>query len=226
MSTRSVILAAALLALAAVAHAQADFGGPHVQLVEYRADQVVRIETAIGYQSTIELAPDELIQTVAVGDAASWAVTANKAGDRLFVKPVQAGAVTNMAVVTSARSYNFELSVGQRASAYTVRFSYPAEAPPSGVASSAVAGHYRLSGDRRLWPDGIHDDGNRTFIDWAPETPLPAVYVIDPLGRELLANGHVRDRIYVIDGVEQRLVFRIDGATAKASRYIPKKPKS
>lgn len=201
-------------------------GDPRIQLVEFRSDQVVRIEAALGYQVTIELAPDEQIQTVAVGDTAAWTVAANKAGDRLFVKPTQAGGPTNMIVVTSARSYNFELAVGGGLAAYIVRFRYSPEAPAQSLSSGAVAGNYRLSGDRRLWPDGIHDDGGRTFIDWPADASLPAVYVIDSLGRELLANGNVRDGVYVIDGVEQQLVFRIDRHVARAARYLPKKRKS
>lgn len=224
--------AAAVLALFALAvapaHAQfpQGFGDARIQLIEYRADQVFRIEAAVGYQVTVELAPDEQIQTVAVGDTSAWSVMANKAGDRLFVKPLRASGMTNMTVVTTARSYSFELAGGGGSGAYTLRFRFPPEIPQQPPAAGAIAGKYRLSGDRRLWPDGVHDDGTKTFIEWGGEVPLPAVYVIDRMGRELLANGQFREGLYVIDGIERQLVFRIDRYVARATRYIPKKSKS
>lgn len=228
MSGTLATLGSLVLATSSIAQPQPQpgSGDPRIQLVDFRPDQVVRLEAAVGYQVVVELAPDEQIQTVAVGDTAAWQVAANKAGDRLFVKPTQAGGPTNMAIITSARSYNFELAVGGGSAAYTVRFRYPPEIPPQPLSSGAIAGNYRMSGDRRLWPDGIRDDGAKTFIDWSADAAMPAVYVIDSLGREVLANGNMRDETFVIDGVEQNLVFRIDRHVARASRYIAKKRKS
>lgn len=219
---------ALVLCVAAAADAPAQMPGysdPRIQLVNFLADQVIRVEAAIGYQVTIELAPDEQIQTIAVGDTASWSVTTSKASDRLFVKPVQSGAATNMTVVTTARTYNFELAVGTGANAYTIRFRYSPESSSRAIAEGEPVGHYRLSGDEKLWPTGLHDDGDKTFIDWPPNLPLPAVYIVDLMGREVLANGHVRDGIFVIDGIEHQLVFRIDKHIARAFRYIPKRRK-
>src|SRR3546814_8280842 len=83
-------------------------------------------------------------------------------------------------------------------------------------------GEYRLSGTRALRPAGMHDDGVKTYIDWSPETPLPAVFFIDDYGRERLANGNMRGGLYVIDSVHEELLFRIDKQKARAKRYLPK----
>ncbi|WP_404336919.1 TrbG/VirB9 family P-type conjugative transfer protein [Sphingomonas sp. MMS12-HWE2-04] len=194
----------------------------HFRTIEYEPDQVVRLQAALGYQLMVELAPDERIETVAVGDTTTWQVTANKRGDRLFVKPLQAGAVTNMTVATDVRLYSFELvplAGPQPDMAYAVRFRYhpPASNAPADVEPS---GRYKLAGNAALRPSGMHDDGVHTYIEWPADRALPAIYAIDDNGKEALVNGMMRDGRMVIDSVQQRLVFRIDSHRATAVRVV------
>jgi type IV secretion system protein VirB9 len=197
-----------------------------VRTIAYHPDELVPLQVAAGYQLMVEFAADERIESVAVGDSASWQVTPNRNGDRVFVKPLQGGLPTNLTVVTSARTYTFELSALPGPSAdmpYIVRFSYPAadataEAEPAG----AMAGRYRLSGSRALRPSRISDDGIHTYIEWPRDRALPAVYALDGHGQESLVNGMMRDDLFVIDAVVQRLVFRIDSEVARAERVAPR----
>jgi type IV secretion system protein VirB9 len=85
-------------------------GDIRIQHVQYAPEQVVLIEAVVGYQVTVKLAPDEQVQSIAVGDAGAWQVSANGKGDHLFVKPLQGGQSTNMTVITDTRLYAFELS--------------------------------------------------------------------------------------------------------------------
>ena len=224
MRPRSILLALALIAvpLAAQVRPQAAPGGdPRVQTVEYKADQVVSLDVAQGYQLMLEFAPDERIESVAVGDSAAWQVTPNRTGDRVFVKPLQA-LPSNLTVVTSARIYAFELNPLFGPSpemAYVVRFTYPAATAELAVdAPATVAGRYRLSGARALRPSRISDDGIHTYIEWPRDRALPAVYALDERGQESLVNGMMRDDLFVIDAVVSRLVFRIDSDVARAER--------
>lgn len=226
---RRLTLAAVLLLTTGVAAAQVrpqpGDGDERMQTVRYRRDQVVQISAAPGFQVTIQLAPDEQIQTVAVGDSAAWQVTANKSGNLLFVKAVQSGADTNMTVITNARFYAFDLVTGSVGSSpYEVRFQYPASADalpggPEGPINADVR-EYELSGDRGLRPSRMSDDGHKTYIGWDADAPLPAVFILDRNGRETLANGNMRGEFYVIDSVHDRLLFRIDKATARAQRNL------
>jgi type IV secretion system protein VirB9 len=213
-------LLALIAALAMQAPAQ-PAGDTRVQTVEWHQDQVVPLQVATGYQLMVEFAADEHIQSVAVGDSGSWQVTPNRSGDRIFVKPL-GGLTTNLTVVTTARTYTFELSPLSGPSAdmpYIMRFTYPAadataEAEPAGT----MAGRYRLSGARALRPSRISDDGVHTYIEWPRDRALPAVYALDERGRESLVNGMMRDDLFVIDAVVQQLVFRIDRDVARAER--------
>lgn len=223
----------ALLLAPLAAHAQVrpqpGTGDPHIQTVAYSPDQVVWLEAAPSYQVTIELAADEQVENVALGDSGAWQVTANHRGDRLFVKPVREGVSTNMVVITDARTYNFQLSPlsGQRSdSAWSVKFRYP---PPPSEASAApgeqpkVIGRYKVRGSKALRPSGIHDDGVHTYIEWPEDRALPAIYAVQGRGHETLINGMMRDGRMVIDSIQDRLVFRIDDRSAEAVRVVTEK---
>ena len=97
---------------------------------------------------------------------------------------------------------------------FTLRFRYPGTAAADGSEAAAGTepqrGRYRLSGDRAIRPNGIDDDGAKTYIEWAAESSLPAVYSVDAAGKESLVNGNMRDGIFVIDSVVDRLVFRLE----------------
>lgn len=197
---------------------------PRFQSVEYAPDTVFTLRAAPGYQVLVELAPDERIENIALGDSGAWQVTANKRGDRLFVKAIQSGVTTNMTIITDARLYAFELvplPAPEPDMAYTLRFRYPDPAAAAAAASAEVqAGRYKMQGARALIPSGMHDDGVHTYIEWPAGRTLPAVYAVNDQGKETLVNGMMRDGRMVIDSVQQKLIFRIDGRKATAMRVM------
>lgn len=196
-------------------------GDPRIQTIAYDANQVVQLQIAGGYQLTIEFG-GERIENIALGDSAAWQVTPNRRGDHLFIRSLTAGATTNMTVVTDARTYAFELSplYGPLPDmAFTLRFTYPEAATLTKAATAAeTVGRYRLRGTHAIRPIAIDDDGAKTYIAFAPDRPLPAIFAIDALGRETLVDGAMRDGHYVLDSVRQKLIFRLDKATASATR--------
>jgi type IV secretion system protein VirB9 len=218
---RSLLLALAFAAapLAAQVRPVPGPGDPHLQFVDYAQDQVILLEAAPGYQIMLELSPDEQIQNVAVGDASAWQVSTNRSGNRLFVKSLTGGVSTNMTAITNVRTYSFELSpvTGTGDLAYTIRFRYPQTTPEGPEALSE--GRYRLDGRKALRPSEMSDDGVLTYIRWPRERSLPAVYAVSDTGKEMLVNGMMReDDVFVIDGVAQKLVFRVDKHVATATR--------
>lgn len=197
---------------------------PRFQSVEYSADTVFTLRAAPGYQVIVELAPDERIENVAVGDSSGWQVTANRRGDRLFVKALRGDSATNMTVITDARLYSFELVSlpgPQPDMPYALRFRYPTPGPATAeAAAEAQIGRYKMRGDEPLTPSGMHDDGTHTYIEWPPSATLPAVYAVNDQGKETLVNGMMRDGRMVIDSVQAKLVFRIDDRRATAVRIV------
>lgn len=80
------------------------------------------------------------------------------------------------------------------------------------------AATWSMKGDRSIRPARIRDDGSRTYLEWRPEQPLPAVFAISPTGAEEVVDGYMRGEVFIIDRVHARLVFRIDRDKAVASR--------
>tara|TARA_Y100000815_G_scaffold64543_1_gene53140 strand:+ start:2327 stop:2740 length:414 start_codon:yes stop_codon:yes gene_type:complete len=77
---------------------------------------------------------------------------------------------------------------------------------------------YRVRGTDALKPASVRDDGEKTYIRFAPDQLLPAIFAISPTGDETLTNGYMRGEEFVLDRVWQELVFRIDGKKATARR--------
>jgi len=95
----------------------------------YNENDVFTLTTHYGYQSNIEFAKNERIETVSLGDRVAWQIV--PAGRRLFVRPQEENVTTNMTVITNKRAYQFDLraEAGQLKPnaqlAYVVRFYYP-----------------------------------------------------------------------------------------------------
>lgn len=92
---------------------------------------------------------------------------------------------------------------------------------PAVIASSAeqgTTGRYSLTGSNELRPVRISDDGIHTYIIWAPEQALPAVFAISATGKEEMVDGYMRNDVFTIDRVHPQLVFRIDKQLARAKR--------
>lgn len=217
------ILAAALL-LPNPAHAEISpvpgSGDPRIQTVAYDANEVVALRVASGYAVTVRFSPDERIETVTLGDSASWSVQVNKRADNLVLKPLGAALASNLVVITDQRSYTFALyqsSAARMFEPYLVTFTYPGSTGAQAAAEPAPS-PYEFKGEKSLWPLRIADDGRFTSVRWADDIPLPAVYRQDAKGHLALVNGVMRDGNYVIEGVPDRMVFILGTLRAEAQR--------
>ena len=129
----SIFLAGGLLAQSAAAEVfpRAISEDGRIKTVTYSETDVIQLQGVYGFQTTIKFAPFEKIQNISMGDSIAWQIVPNKAGNILFVKPVEERARTNMTVITDRRIYNFDLSTeasamaGARPGTYLLTFNYP-----------------------------------------------------------------------------------------------------
>jgi len=95
----------------------------------YNPNEVYLLVVHYGFQSHIEFAKSEEIQTITLGDSYAWKIT--PLAKRLFIKPMERNIRTNMTVITSKRTYQFdivakELDAGEEKDlVYVIRFVYP-----------------------------------------------------------------------------------------------------
>lgn len=131
---------ALLLAAAPAAHATREprpiLIDHRVRTIVYQPDQVYKYTGHYHYQTAIEFAPDESILTISMGDSTSWML--NPSGFRLFLKPIEQDATTNMTLITNKRTYLFELharetdDIDDKDMAFIVRFIYPGDTSAAG----------------------------------------------------------------------------------------------
>lgn len=227
--------AAAAFALSVIAApAQAD---TRLVQVRYDAAKVYRLEGKPKVQATIRFGEDEAIENVAIGDSNAWQITPNKRANLLFVKPLLARASTNMTVVTNKHTYLFDLVASPAARPmYVLSFIYPeppksklepkgdagaqlaqngaatapapAEAKPDAIDPAQINFAWSKSGDEKLLPESVFDDGEATFLSWPEGRAVPAILITDAAGTEGPVNFTVRGNTIVVEGVPSKIVLR------------------
>lgn len=227
MKMLALPLALLLLSAPATPVAAAD---ARVRTVMFKPETVVRFVGKPGYQSAIRFGPDERIENVAVGDSVSWQVTPNKRGDHLFVKPLTAGARSNLMVVTDKRTYLFDLEAGRGAQpVYALSFEYPdypspgsvqpppepapttgslaEQAPPPAPLPQLHFG-WTARGSKALRPARVFDDGSSTYLSWPETAALPAILIPAPDGTQSPSNYRMEKGYIIVEGVPSQLVIR------------------
>ncbi len=196
---------------------------PRIQTLFYDSGRVFDLRVGSGYAAIVELAGDERVETIVVGNDMGWEVKPNRSGNRVIVRPLGSATTTNMVVVTDQRRYVFVISAdgGGGSGAFVLRFSYP-PGQPGGPQQVRREADYRLKGNKTLYPIAMSDDGKRTMITWDLKTSLPAIFAIDERGHEALVNGRMVDGDYVVEGIARRYLFRLGKVRADATRIVLK----
>lgn len=75
---------------------------------------------------------------------------------------------------------------------------------------------YRVSGDRRVAPVQVFDDGRNTYLQFKNGQTVPAIFVADDNGERLAAHSTSGPYV-VITGTGRELLMRIGGVTSRAA---------
>ena len=212
---------------------------PRVRNVPYSAEQVVVVTGTYGLITTILFGADEEISTVTAGDTISWQIVVATNRRALTLKPIEKDAPTNMSVITSKRTYTFDLQVNattvKRDQTYKVRFTYPEEAGLRGTAEmwrqaeeatrnpnlnnirrDKVNFDYGFKGGDGAKPAWVFDDGIKTFMKFTGD--VPAIFTVDGRRRESLIN-YRRDGDYLVIDAVSRQWSRRYGTEAETCLY-------
>jgi type IV secretion system protein VirB9 len=228
---------------------------PRIQTRVFDDGQVVPIQGRVKVQTTIKFAPDEAIENVAIGDSAAWQVQPNRAQSILFVKPLEPTARTNLTVVTSRRTYLFDLIASPRnAPLYVLKFRYPdieraeeearlaaaAEAEREAanplemqavtdrlavVDPATLNFNWAVAGQAALLPARTYDDGDAVFLSWPAGRAIPAILTLNEDGEEGPVNYTVRGDVVVVEGVPAQIVLRSGKEVATLTNVGVMKPK-
>jgi type IV secretion system protein VirB9 len=208
--------------------AQTPTGGsldPRVTSVTYQENNVVQVFATYGISTMIVFDEEERFETISLGDTESWQVVPAEKGNILFVKPIAKDVTTNMNVVTTKRIYYLELrdfppDAGRKV--FGIRFHYleknlnaalrkeaeqrAAWPNISGIDKANVNIDYSFSGDARLKPLMVFDDGSKTFFKF--DAQVPAIFAVNSDFSETLMNFRREGEYIVIDGTSAQFTLR------------------
>lgn len=196
-----------------------------IRTLRYSENEVYQFIGHYGFQSAIEFAGDEKIQTVSIGDSVAWLI--NPSGNRLFLKPIEQNAMTNMTVITDKRSYLFELhaeetkDIRDKELVFSVRFVYPQnDALDIGVTQvddlpdidrhpEKFNFNYTIRGSSMIEPIRIFDDGSFTYFEFKDtNAEIPAFFRVNTDMSEELINFRKRGNYIVVERVAPRFTLR------------------
>ncbi len=230
---KTLLLAALIAGIAAPVQAlqepRAIATDSRIRTVRFSENEVYQFIGHYGFQSAIEFAADEKIQTVSIGDSVAWLV--NPSGNRLFLKPVEQNALTNMTVITDKRSYLFELhaeetkNIRDKEMVFSLRFVYPQtemDKQPFTTSASEMEElpefekhperynfDYTIRGSSVIEPIRIFDDGEFTYFEFRDKNAeIPAFFNVGSDMNEQLINFRKRGNYIVVERVTSRMTLR------------------
>ena len=211
-------------------HSQADH---RIQYVDYSKDDVVRVNAANGFITTIVFAPGEKVINYGSGYSTAWEFAT--ADNQFFLKPKDKEGTTNIVVVTNKRIYSFDVFLVEKAAnaTYKLTFRYPQdyleakikegqeqyikdqlEKEDPNLMSSLKDLNYNYTmnfgktlGSRLIAPIACYDNGRFTYMKFRPNTDFPAVYSVSADG-EAIVNSHIENNVLVIHSVYPELRLR------------------
>ena len=228
---RWAVLAATLL-LASHAAAQvvprSNPADPHIQTVRWYKGQDYLLTASENDGLLVWIEPGEAIESIEASDPNAVDVVAERGAGSFTIKPRAGSAGTAMTVRTDRRIYNLFVRPAFGSDApLSVRFLFEESQQASGSTNvsdqlyrprTGYRWSYKLRGDRDVSPATLWDDGAKTYIGYAENQPLPAVFARNAVGDEEVVNGYMRGDFFVIDRIYRELVFRIDRDSARATR--------
>ena len=227
------------LPVSALDTGESSYHDARVRYFTYEEDEVYRIHTRFGFVTSIRFEAGEHIESVQVGDGVSYKIEPLKRGDLLSVVPLDEQSLTPTTMIVTTRGaegtrlYVFDINAGYGLeAAYLYRFHYPAPLPNaerdiadatdarSVVAIARTSGRalnfdYRADGDALLTPDMMFDDGQKTYLRFAPLASRPAVFAVAKDRSEASVNtSTLPDGTLVVHTVRPRFTLRgRDGET-------------
>lgn len=229
----SMMLGASLSAHAAQTP-QAGYFDARVKSVIYNPKQVIKMIGHYGYSTHIEFSPLETVENIAMGDSDAWDIAPT--GNHIFLKPKAKKAATNMTIITNKRVYNFDLDAKKAFGSqylnsnnmyYQINFIYPDEIAQgqknqeeaTKLRHSLSNNHdvvplnwnYWSKGTAEIKPVKVFDDGRFTYMSFAQQSDMPAIYMLGDDDKESLINTSINPQsphTLIVQKVTQRMLLR------------------
>lgn len=203
-----------------------------IKVMIYNPNDVFKYTGYYGFQASIEFGRTEEIVSISMGDTTAWQIVPS--GNRIFIKPMEEDATTNMTLITNKRTYFFELYAEETKNirdpdlAFNVKFLYPDDEDVENIRtfanSSPIASpqldrpelynfNYYISGNEEIAPLKIFDDGEFTYMQFRDKNKeIPAILAVDEDLRESMVNFRLdpnNPNLIIIEQVFNKMTLRL-----------------
>lgn len=202
-----------------------------MKTIIYNPNEVFELKFCYGFQAFIEFSDDEEIEILTLGESYPWKL--NPVGKRLFIRPLQINVNTNMTIITTKRTYQFQIKSGSYEEGadeelvYSVKFFYP-DTTKKYVSSKTekkddvfnldlnnpnLNFDYVMTGNiQDLSPIKTFDDGVKTYFEFKNNNAyIPTIYAVDTNGNETELDYKIEGDFVVIDSVQMQFSLRDNG---------------
>ena len=200
-----------------------------IRIMNYNPDDVFKYTGYYGYQAMVQLAGNEEIVNISMGDTTAWQIVPS--GNHFFIKPMEQDATTNMTLITNKRTYHFELYAEEATDIrdpnmmFELRFIYPdgeeedhiktfetSTSAPDLAHPEKYNFNYSISGNEEVAPIKIFDDGDFTYLQFRDKNAeLPAIFAVDEDLRESMVNYRLaadNNNMVIVEQVFKKLSIR------------------
>lgn len=196
---------------------------PRIRHNLYSESQVYKLDLYLKSVTAVQFSDGEEVQSILIGDSASWEVVKLQSGNVVSIKPTIPSAATNMTIYTDKRVYAFELrSMNEyvagtgEAPVFRSIFTYPQIVKPKTAVTPEIEridSSYMVSGKSAFRPVWVQDNGRQTSFFLPENAPRPAIMKVGPNRTEELVNSRTMGNRVVVDGTSEFWVLRIGDET-------------
>jgi type IV secretion system protein VirB9 len=198
---------------------------PRFKSIPFTPNTTVKLTFVYDNQSYVELEAGENVVGIMNPKGVSWQITIN--GQRIFVKPIESNADTQITVMTDKRTYFWEVYAkepdGNFDKDYTFyyKYQYPTEEDGKTIRTYAKSilpdierspwkynFNYTITGEDNLYPVKIFDDGEFTYFEFPKSARIPAIFSVDSNGFESIINFRMVGDYFIAEEVSDKFTLR------------------
>lgn len=195
----------------------------------YNPNEVFPVILHYGYHTHIDLPKNEYIKNIIIGNPVDWEI--NSKNNQIFLQTHSKSAHTNMTVITSKRTYEFDLIARPHSRendyelAYAIKFFYPEDHLKNYDNSNSyniknnvnitdlirgkINTNYVFHGKSELSPKIVFNDNRFTYIKF-DHGMIPKIKLYDKNNKDLTAHVFIYDNYLIIDKILLKIKFTIN----------------
>lgn len=193
---------------------------PHQVVFHYEKDAAYTILAQPGVPTDIQLATDEKVQGLALGDTVQWMI--EELPGHLFIKPVRGNLFTAGTLVTDRRVYQLLFKSSENHEQWYQRVSWEYAEPrnasqspsqelspdPERLPISQIHSEYLIEGQGDFRPVRVFDDGKFTYLKMRSPQSLPALFMLQEEGA-VLVNYRVQGSYFVVQRLMPGILLKL-----------------